>query len=85
MPASRRTRLVRTLRIFPGLAGLLGALWCAVCGLKTYDINAEALQARYAVPAEARLEVELRALRGVHAQELSLRSFDGSEAQDRIV
>ncbi len=69
-----------------GLAGLLGALWWAVFGLKPYDITPEALQARYALPAEARPQVELHPVAGQpHSQELRLRSFDGSEAVGRIV
>lgn len=73
-----------------GIAALLGGLWWALFGLKPYEISEPALQARYALPAEARPEVLLSpwpeaSPQHPHSLALRLRSFDGSEAQGRIV
>lgn len=81
-----KKRLVRIMSSLLGIAALLGALWWALFGLKPYDISPEALQARYALPAEASPQVELQPVAGQpHSLALRLRSFDGSVAEGRLV
>ena len=81
-----KKRLLRIMSSLLGIAALLGALWWALFGLKPYDISPDALQARYALPGDAKPWVELQPIAGQpYSFALRLRSFDGSQAEGRLV